>query len=317
MNSSSIDYLKRGVQNSMNGIQSSVQSSLGQFSNASNVSSGFASSVVPAIFLTSNSIFAKIGFIILVLIVFVYALSLGVNILGYFLQATSSPYIVYGTLDGYDNKIIPADPRQPDSIQVFRSNNASYGAEFTWALWLNIRNNKNETISYQHIFNKGDTNFTTPGVAAVNNAPGLYLTSNGQTGECMLHVVMDTVDPSVGQQVVNVENMPYNQWFHVIVRLENKMLDVYVNGVITNRLPLAAVPKQNYSDINLCQNGGFSGKLSNLRYYNYALSVFEINAVVVGGPNTSVSNLSSNKQMSGTPYYLSSSWYNTQYNGKM
>jgi Concanavalin A-like lectin/glucanases superfamily len=318
MNSAPIASLTKGVQNSLQNIQSNVQNSLNQFSNPSNVTSGMTSAVVPTVFLTSNSIFAKIGFILLVLIVFFYVLSLGVSILGYFLQSSSSPYLVYGTLDGFDNKIIPADPRQPNSIAVFRSNNSSFGAEFSWAVWLNIRNNDK---TYQHIFNKGDTNFASNGEAAVNNAPGLYVTSNttsstNQNEECILHVVMDTVDPSIGHQIIDVEGLPYNQWFLVIVRLENKMLDVYINGVITNRLSLAAVPKQNYNDINICQNGGFSGKLSNLRYYNYALSVFEINGIVVGGPNTSVSNLSSNKQIHGSPYYLSSSWYNTQYVGK-
>lgn len=53
------------------------------------------------------------------------------------------------------------------------------------------------------------------------------------------------------------------------------------------------VPKQNYNDVNVCQNGGFDGQLSNLQYYTHALSSPEINAQVVSGPNLKSSELNS------------------------
>lgn len=327
-----IQSMSNAVQNSLGNMQARIQNTLGSFSDPRAVAAsspsffpaaqspgagpGAGNSGVPMVFLTSNSIIAKVGFIILVLIVFMYVLGLAVNLLAYLMQSSSSPYIVYGVLDGFDNKIIPSDPKQPNSIAILRSSNQTTGAEYTWSVWLNIRSN-NTPSKYQHIFNKGDTNFppkgsNTEGVAAVNNAPGLYLTSM-PTGECILHVVMDVVDATKQQQVIDVEGIPFNQWVHVALRLENKMLDVYVNGIITNRLPLPAVPKQNFSDVNLCQNGGFAGKLSNLRYYNYALSVFELNAIVIGGPTLSPSKLSSMASQQGSPYFLSNLWYNTQY----
>ena len=54
-------------------------------------------------------------------------------------------------------------------------------------------------------------------------------------------------------------------------------------------------------------NGGFDGKLSNLRYYNYAIGTFEIDKITSGGPNLTTdkeSNLEKSK-----PYYLSKLWY--------
>jgi hypothetical protein len=63
------------------------------------------------------------------------------------------------------------------------------------------------------------------------------------------------------------------------MRVENTLMDVYVNGTITST-KFTAVPKQNYNDVQICQNGGFEGNLSNLRF-SHALSAFEINNIVV------------------------------------
>jgi hypothetical protein len=65
---------------------------------------------------------------------------------------------------------------------------------------------------------------------------------------------------------------------------------MYVNGTITSRTKFTAVPKQNYNDVQICQNGGFEGNLSNLRYFSHALSAFEINNIVKGGPSLMAAN---------------------------
>jgi hypothetical protein len=145
------------------------------------------------------------------------------------------------------------------------------------------------------------------GLATVNNAPGLYLANkDSQVG---LHVVMDTVDSDMGSVTIDVTGIPLNKkWIHVAIRLENTMLDVYVNGTISGRQVTTSVPKQNYGDVYACQNGGFSGKLSDMRYFQYALSAFEINQIVSKGPSTTASKLAS-ASSSGSPYYLSNNWY--------
>jgi hypothetical protein len=100
--------------------------------------------------------------------------------------------------------------------------------------------------------------------------------------------------------------VPIKKWFHIALRLQNKILDVYVNGVIAKRLIFNYVPKQNYSDIYLNQNGGFNGFISNLRYYNHALNIFEINSVVKKGPNLNRENDSMNQKKFD---YISNYWY--------
>jgi len=96
---------------------------------------------------------------------------------------------------------------------------------------------------------------------------------------------------------------------NVIIRVENRILDIYVNGVLTQHKDLGYVPKQNFSDVYVCQNGGFSGSLSDLRYYPKALNVFEINTIVAWGPNLSTSPSALEAKTTSDSYYLSSMWY--------
>jgi hypothetical protein len=123
-------------------------------------------------------------------------------------------------------------------------------------------------------------------------------------------VILDTVNSTDTNNRIDIENIPIRKWAHVAIRIKNTILDVYVNGIVSNRLVLLNVPKQNYNDINLFQNGGFNGKLSNLRYYSRALNVFEINAIVLYGPNLNIADTSSlqNKNFD----YLSRQWYSQQ-----
>jgi hypothetical protein len=95
--------------------------------------------------------------------------------------------------------------------------------------------------------------------------------------------------------------------------MKNTILDVYVNGTIAGRIVLDHVPKQNYHPVIV--NGSdksFSGSISDLRYFNRALDVFEINAIVANGPNLTSSNLSSYSQNTGYFTYLSNMWYTSK-----
>ena len=211
---------------------------------------------------------------------------------------------------------IKQDPKDSGAVTLLRSNNENMGIEFTWSVWLYITDLSGSTQTtgsptYKHIFNKGDNTYNTDGLASINNAPGVYLlNSNVPT----LHIVMNNVASNKTNESIDVDNLPLKKWFHVAIRLQNKNMDVYINGIITSRATFTNVPKQNYQDVYICQNGGFSGSLSNLRYYDSALNVFDINNIVLTGPNTKPSSLSDELSSASTSgyTYLSSSWYTTK-----
>lgn len=292
--------------NIVNSITDTISSMKNNFTNAV---SGFTSQPGASTdFLSMNTIFAKFAFLIVILVLFLFFMNLGIKMLGYIFGKSENPYLVYGTIAGNVPITISQNPELSSSVLVQRSNNENTGIEFTWAVWLYINDIDLTSSNYHNVFNKGDNSYSNNGIANINNAPGLYLSPNTNS----LFVVMDTVNPDDLFNTVEVTDIPLKKWVHVALRMENVILDVYVNGTISARLNLQHVPKQNYMDVNVCQNGGFVGQLSNLQYFASALDVFDINAIVNKGPNVSPSSMSSQPSSNINTSYLSKMWYATK-----
>jgi hypothetical protein len=273
--------------------------------NSANIVSGSKS------FLDSNSYVAKAAFLILTVIIFVYVLRVCITLIGWLFSPNSSPYLVDGIIDGNaGNLIIPQDPSQPNAITILRSSNDAAGIAFTWSVWLFVKqkDSTNETEEmYHHVFNKGSaTTDATTGIMTPNNGPGLYFNSN-YSG---IRVVMSTFNAQSAS--VDVDNIPINKWFNVIIRAENTILDVFINGDLAKRLQLDSVPFQNYGNVNVAINGGFNGNLSSLRYYNTALGTRAISNIVSDGPNMKI--VGSSGGAPGIMDYLSMRWFNSQWN---
>lgn len=312
------DMLSQSVQtvsDSLNSAKDKIAESFNEFGAQPNAPSEFS---------FSNTIVAKFAFILLVIILFMFFINLGINLIAYMTSPGNNPFLIKGMQGGTNPVIISQDPNTNGAVTLLRSNNGSHGAEFTWSVWLYIEDLTQTPKIYQHIFNKGDTQYDgKTGIATINNAPGLYL-GNGGNDSAMprnsLHIVMDTVgnitNPLTGgatitpaPETIDIPNVPLKKWFHLAIRLENSLLDVYVNGTIDQRHTLNNVPKQNYYPVNICQQGGFQGNLSNLRYFNSALNVFQINTIVSKGPDLHTnSQYAANVQLKDY-HYLSNLWY--------
>lgn len=327
--SDNIGELGEKVQEGVKPITSAVNNSIANINqgissikeNVDNTLNDFSSKgVVNASneFLNSNSIIAKFAFIILILILFVFLFNLGISLIVYFTSPSKSPYIVKGLHPASNGMVIAQNPATSSAVTIQRSNNNKSGIEFTWSIWLYVSNGNNLT-TYSHVFNKGDSNWnSSTGLARVNNGPGLYLTNpsantNNQMG---LRVIMDTENTDgVGNnsvQILDITEIPLQKWFNVCIRLQNVILDVYLNGTNSGRIIMPYVPRQNYNDINICQNGGFNGNISDLRYFDHALSVYEINSLIWKGPNLTLNTTSVSS--TGTTYsnginYMSNLWY--------
>ena len=296
------------ISSSIADAKSSINDSMNQFSSTSAMDAGKE-------FLQSNSLIAKFGFIILVLFGFLFLFRIGMMIISSILAPMDSPYLVKGLISGTESVRVQQDSRTSSAI-VNYSENQPTGLEFTYSVWI-LLNSTNTNSKYAHIFNKGivdGSNITISGVNNMSNAPGLYVKGNTD-GTSTLRVYMDTFSKSghiqnIDEQrtTMDISGVPYNKWVNVIIRVENRILDVYINGVLTQHKDLGYVPRQNFGDVYVCQNGGFSGKLSDLRYYAKSLNVFEINGIVGWGPNLSTSP-SASGQSDTDASYLSHLWY--------
>jgi hypothetical protein len=288
-----------GIGETGNQVLSDINSNFNSFGNNKYVSGTRE-------FLESNSLVAKVAFLLLVVIVFVLLVRLGIIFLGWMLGPTNSPYLVKGMKSGKEFQSISQDPKIKSSIPLLRSRNEDEGLEFTYATWIYIDDITYKQERYRHIFNKGNDSIVLhgadTGLIYPNNAPGLYLAPSGG-GNNELLVIMNSFN-NVNEEIP-IKDIPIKKWIHVVIRVEGDVTDVYINGNIAARKKLNGVPKQNYGPVNINLNGGFDGFLSDLRYWDYGLSIGEIDKLVNKGPNQKMNK----SLMQSMPPYLSLRWY--------
>lgn len=258
----------------------------------------------PSSFTQSNSLVSKFVFLFIVLFAFIVLMRIGVSVLGYFLKPSESPRLIDGMVDAKQFIKFPQDPGEIGAVTIYRSVNANDGIEFTWSVWIYIEDLQYLEGKYKHIFHKGNLGNNgkdTNGLNYPNNAPGLYIAPNTNA----LVIQMNTFD--VINEDTIIPDIPLNKWINVIVRCQNKTMDVYINGTIIRSVELNGVPKQNYGDVYVGLNGGFSGNISNLWYYNYALGTAAIQKIAAKGPNTKM--VGGNGMNIKNSDYLSLRWF--------
>ena len=255
-------------------------------------------------FLESNSLVAKVAFLLLIVVLFVVVLRGLTYVVSYFLKPTASPHLLDGMIDAKQMMVIDVDPNIKGAKPIVRSVNENGGIEFTWSVWLFVSDLDYMKGSYKHVFHKGNDSFQTTGdmkgLNYPNNAPGLYFMPKDNN----MVVIMNTFNDIVER--ITIEDIPMNKWYNVAIRVEGQNVDIYVNGTIVNRHVLKNVVRQNYDKVYMSMNGGFAGYTSDLWYYDYALSTSELQSIVDKGPNM---KLLTDSMMDGVPKYFSLRWF--------
>jgi hypothetical protein len=108
------------TQNAVENVREKVSDTMGDFSSTNAVDASRE-------FLDSNTIIAKIGFIILVLIIFFITLRICMMIMSYFLSPSATPYLVSGMVPGNNTIVISQNPQSTESVNILRSNNQTTG----------------------------------------------------------------------------------------------------------------------------------------------------------------------------------------------
>ena len=278
-------------------------------------------------FLSSNTMIARITFLLGIIIIFSFLFYFGSKVLYYFFSPSETPYLIDGMKDGTEALTITQALGTKSSIPIIRSKNEYEGVEFTYSFWIYVNNLEyKDELDFKHVFNKGSSPNSSgeggSGLFGPNNCPGVYL----YTGKKNLSDNLLDKYPILGMLVrmnvyhnnesvakayyddIYIDGIPIKKWVGVVIRVTSQnIVDVYINGNLTKRHKLSNIVKQNYDNLYVNYNGGFSGNISNLKYYNYAIGTFEINSITSNGPNLK-SRKESNIQNS-KPYYLSSQWY--------
>jgi len=248
-------------------------------------------------FMEANSAISKFVAVVLSILLFYILFNIGFYFLNQHFMPGHKPEVVDGLINSNTQLVVSSNPNLLNAAPILRSINQSQGLEFTWDVWFFIKdvNNLIKNKNYGLLFSKGLVQNNTKQLITSrsdlkNVCPGAYINYQGDTqGQAELTVAMNTyVDPALGNtgnETIVIKDIPLNKWVHLAIRVQSKSVDVYINGVLTQRHNLQTLPKQNYYDTYVGDPQGYNGFISSLNYYNYALNYDQIQGDYVKGPN--------------------------------
>ena len=225
------------------------------------------------------------------------------------------------------------DPSNPKSQTIYFSDNERSGIEFSYAMFINISSTTfaNGDAKLYHILHKG---YSQPYPLL---GPGIFCWGNKNC----LRIYMNSYD--TWNNHTEVDNIPVDKWFHLVVSCKRNVIYVYINGSLKQKMTLSnsTPPYQNYGNVylfstrkltlqktnvvslksdpefadgattnaqsSLTFNGTIMGMASSVYYFSYALSYSEINSLMNAGPSPV---LAPNNQTEMSPYLADTWWSN-------
>ena len=306
-----------------------AQSKITNSNTFGNLSSGLSkASDATEEFAEKNSFIAKVIFVVFVFILFGLFFRLGVYILSLFYTPSKNPIVIQGMRSTLTEKEYKVNPTQLKPKPILRSINENQGMEFTWStwIWINSQDTSTENDSAPKVFftkGKSDPNNYSldSGYSSkiqkefIMNSPGLYLydSKNLNSRENVLSVVVSFFQDSsiedswMPYDVITIDNVPMKKWVNVIIRVQGRIVDIYINGTLTKRKTYEKVVKQNYGNIHVGDDlNGADAYISSLRYFNHAIRNNTIQEIIYNGPNLKMEG----DEMTHTkPPYLAMKWY--------
>ena len=179
--------------------------------------------------------------------------------------------LVDGVRDATRPLRIASNPNDINYIEMPRSKNEDTGLEFSYNIWFVI--NSTESDTWSHIFHKGSPN------AYPLSAPSVFIKGN------KVRVSMNTLNSI--ENKLDITGIPVKKWTMLTIILRGNVLDVYINGYLKNSLPFENdIPKLNDEPVFITNYSGFDGYISDLRYFNYAITGVDIKNLFEENPST-------------------------------
>ena len=184
---------------------------------------------------------------------------------------TGGIVLVDGVRDATKPLRIASNPNDINYIEMPRSKNEDTGLEFSYNIWFVI--NSTESDTWSHIFHKGSPN------AYPLSAPSVFIKGN------KVRVSMNTLNSI--ENKLDITGIPVKKWTMLTIILRGNVLDVYINGYLKNSLPFENdIPKLNDEPVFITNYSGFDGYISDLRYFNYAITGVDIKNLFEENPST-------------------------------
>lgn len=142
---------------------------------------------------------------------------------------------------------------------------------FTYSIWIYIDDWSYNYGSEKVIFTKGDSPKVSLGANENDLSVSMQLDSESNTFMCGL------------------PDVPLQRWTNIIITLNGRSMDIYLNGKLTRTCLLKSVPKiDTTSNLLLTPNGGFSGYTTNFKYWSDTVNPQQAWNIYKSGPGGNI-----------------------------
>lgn len=198
-----------------------------------------------------------IGVVILVLLYLVYT---------YFFSSSAGQTTLVNMHDATKYQVIPAT-----------SLPGGNSTDYTYSIWLYINDWNYRYGESKVIFGRLDS----------NNEPAPSMTLDPINNNLNVSLAVYSPSDTVSHAKIHtcsLENVPLQRWTNVIMSLNSRALDIYMDGKLVRTCVLPGLPKPNpSSDLQLTPSGGFSGNTSGFVYLPNAINPTQAYNLYKGG----------------------------------
>ena len=120
-----------------------------------------------------------------------------------------------------------------------------------------------------------------------DNAPGIYYTP--ETNLFRIGIRTRTDEENI--EMFDIKNIKLQEWVHFVVSLNNRTLDVFIDGELKHSFITENVPILNDNALIVGSiKTKVNGRLTNLRYFNNSLDKKKVKTLYNNGKNKSIPN---------------------------
>lgn len=206
----------------------------------------------------------RYGVIFLIFIILLILLVVGTGAIRRHVQqqTTESPMVITSPSKGYEQKRYAGSNFQA----------SKQGLQMSWNTWVFINRWEYKFGSWKNIFVRQNADGS-------KRTPGLWLYPKTNA----LHARISTSFED--NEGCDVQNIPLQKWVMITYVLNNRTVDIYVNGKLERSCVLKGIPLiDNNDDLYVCKDGGFYGEISKLQYFNRSLVPSEVLDMYKEGP---------------------------------
>jgi len=176
-----------------------------------------------------------------------------------------------------------------DTTAIPKKSTQTTKARFPYSIWFNI---KDWSIRYGktkdiYVKTKAESGRSVDDseVAASDNVLSMSLDPNKNDLIIKIRSKGATTGAANPLEPIIINNIPLQKWVNVIVSIDTRSVDVYMNGKLVKSHVLLGTPELGGEDhqVHLTPGGGFSGETANFRYYDSAISPQEGWEIYKGG----------------------------------